>query len=265
MGPYNTKHPRELWRKATETALQALEIDSELAEAHTSLAIIKMQYDWDWSGAESEFKRAIKLNPADATTHYWYSIFQSVMQRPDEALAESRRALQLDPLSLPVNQNVARSLYYLHQLDLAIQQCQITIDMDRTFSISYSNLGLALEQKRMYPEAIEAFQKAIELTGGAAWSLASLGHAYAVAGRRAEAMGIIDKLKNEGKQEYVPAFHLAAIYNGLGDKDQTFAWLEQAYTEHSNLLLYLRMEPEFDNLRNDKRFIDLMHRLGFSP
>ncbi len=262
LGLYEGPPPAEMMPKAKTAALRALEIDETLAEAHVSLALIKMQYDWDWTGAESELLRAIKLNPNYPPAHQWYVLHHLIMGRFDDALAESRKAQELDPLSLIIYANVARTLYYSRKYDQAIEQLKNALEMDKNFISAHIILGLCYEHKGMYKEAIAAFQKTIPLTQNAPWSIAALGHAYAVSGKRNEALKIIKQLQDQSKHKYISPFHIGAIYNGLGDKDRAFEWFEKAYQDHSGLVIYLKIEPEFDGLRTDPRYVDLMRRVG---
>ncbi len=264
LGLYEGPPPTEMMPKAKVAALKALEIDETLAEAHVSLAITKMQYDWDWPGAESELLRAIKLNPNYAPAYQWYVLYHLVMGRFDDAIDDSKKAQELDPLSLIIYINVARALYYSRKYDLAIEQVKNAIEMDKNSISAYIILGICYENKGMFKEAIAAYQTTIPLTQNAPWSVAALGHAYAVSGRRNEALKIIKQLKVQSRSRYISPFHVGAIYNGLGDKDQAFEWFEKAYLDHSGLLVYLKIEPEFDVLRTDPRYVDLMRRIGLA-
>lgn len=262
LGLYEGPPPMEMMPRSKAAALKALEIDETLAEAHVSLALTKMQYDWDWPGAESELLRAIKLNPNYAPARQSYVLYHLIMGRFDDAIAESKKAHELDPLSLAIYTNVARALYYSRKYDLAIEQINNVIELDKNSISAYFMLGLCYENKGMYKEAIAAFQTTIPLTKNAPWSVAALGHAYAVSGRRNEALKIIKQLKDQSRHRYISPFHIGAIYNGLGDKEQAFEWFEKAYQNHSGLIAYLKIEPEFDALRTDPRYVDLMRRIG---
>ncbi len=262
LGLYEGPPPTETMPKAKAAALRALELDEGLAEAHVSLAATKMQYDWDWPGAESELARALKLNPNYAPAYQWYVLYHLIMGRFDEAIAESKKAQELDPLSLIIYTNVGRALYYSRKYDQAIEQLQNALEMDKNFIYAYMILGACYENKGMYKEAIAAYQKTIPLTQNAPWSVAALAHAYAASGKRNEALKIIKQLKDQSKHKYISPFHVGAIYNGLGDRDQAFEWFEKAYQDHSGLLVYLKIEREFDVLRSDPRYLDLMRRIG---
>ena len=254
--------PREAYLRAKSAATQALENDDNLAEAHTSLAVVKMEYEWDWAASEREFKRALELNPNEAEAHHQYSHYLTAVGRTHESLVESLRALELDPLSLPLNAHLAWHYVYARQYDQAIEQCRRTIEMDANYPQAHDFLGGAYEQKGMYEEAFTEVQKAISLSGDSVHIRAELGHAYAVAGKGGEALKIMDELKGLSKETYVSPYDVAAIYVGLGQKDQAFDWLEKAYQERSDWLRYLKVDPRIDPLRSDLRFPDLVRRVG---
>ena len=256
----STFMPSEAALKAKEAALRALELDDALAEAHVSLGRVKMNFDWEWPAAEREFRRAIELNPSYAEAHHIYAHYLMAMKRPAEAFAESKRYLELDPLSLAANYHFGWHYLYARQYDEALAQLLRTAEMDPNFVGTHLYLGWVYEQKGMYAEAIATFQKSIELSTSPLM-LASLGHAYAIAGRRSEAQKILVQLDNLSKQRYVSAYDRAIIYAGLGESEQALAWLERAYQEHSQFMIYLNTDPRFDSLRNNARFQDLSQRL----
>ncbi len=264
--PLGAVAPREVMPKAKEAALRALVIDNALGEAHASIAYITFFYDWDWAAAEKEFKRAIELNPNNADTHHWYSHYLMGQGRIDESLTQSKRALELSPFDILFNIHLAWHYLYARQYDQALDQIEKTVEMDKNFAQSYPWLGLILEQKGRYAEAIAAFQNAIRLfPGGSSIAEAELAHTYAVSGNREEAQKIIAELQQLAKSKYVSSFQIAAIYAGLGEKDQAFAWLEKAYEERSDGLVNLNAEQRFDSLRSDPRFTDLARRIGLIP
>jgi len=254
--------PREALPIAKAAARKALEADDSLAEVHNSLAWTKLVFDWDWMGAEREFKRAIELNPGYAVTHHWYAECLAGMGRYAEALAEIRQAQDLDPLSLIIGSIVGWVFHFDRKNDQAIAEFRKTLELDPDFWVAHWTLGRAYEQKAMFAEAIAEIQKAIDLSGGSALSLAALGHTYAVSGRRAEAERVLNELKESSKQGYISSYSIAAIHAGLGEKDQAFIWLEKAYEERSGWLIWLRAEPISDPLRSDPRFQDLLCRVG---
>ena len=246
--------------------MKALEIDDTLAEAHTSLAKVRADYDWDWEGAEKEFKRAIDLNPNYATAHHWYGNYLARRRRFDEALAELNRAQELDPLSRSINSAIGALFYDMRQYDQAIEHILKSVEMDSTYAGGglHNFLGLAYEQKGMYEEAIAEFQQAVSASRGDSEAAVNLGHAYAVSGRRREARDVLDKLKGQSEQRYISAYYIALIYAGLDERDQAVAWLQRAYEERSRELVEIEVDPRLDNLRSDPRFAQLLERLGLT-
>ena len=259
---YSRFSPQDVFPKARAAAQKALELDETLAEAHASLAYTKAYYDWDWAGAEKEFKRALELNPSYDGAHQAYSRMLAVRGRLEEAVAEMQRADELDPLSLLPKGNLAMLSYFAGRYDEAIKQLQKTLELDPNFPVAYWGIGLAYEQKGMYREALESFQKAQALAGSSSNVKGSLAHAYAVLGNRREAGKIIAEFKEQSKQKYISSYHLALIYAGLGEKDAAFEWLQKAYEERSTLLAYFGMDPRMAPLRDDPRFQDLLRRMN---
>jgi serine/threonine protein kinase/TolB-like protein/Tfp pilus assembly protein PilF len=262
--PSNPLPPKQKMPKAREAARKALGIDDTLAEAHTTLARVLSVYDWDWPGAEKEFKRAIELDPRSAETHQWYGGYLQAVGQSDESMAERKRAQELEPLSLIMNFEVGQGLYRARKYDQAIEQFNKGLELDPNFPPFFVFLPAAYEQKGMYKDAIAGFQKAIPLTRGHAKSmvLAGLGHVYAVSGKKVEARKVLNELERLAQQEYVTAVATALIYAGLGEKDDAFAWLEKAHEERSFELTWLKVEPRWDNLHSDPRFADLLRRMG---
>ncbi len=256
--------PREAMPKAKAAAMRALELDETLAEAHTSLARVLATYDWDWTGAEKEYKRALELNPRYAIAHQWYGGWFSAMGHRNEAIAERKLAQELDPLSPIINFELGLAFYYARDYDRAIEQFQKTLELDQNFPPAQQFLPASYEQKGMYDEAIAGFKKVVPMTGGSEWSLTrgGLGHVYAALGKKREALALLDELKQISAQGYVPATSVAIIYVGLGEKDQAFVWLEKAYEERSFQLQWLNVEPRWDSIRSDPRFADLVRRVG---
>ena len=255
--------PTEGYRKAEAAALKALEIDESLAEAHASLGALKADYHWDRSGAEREFHRAIELNSSYAVGHSKSGWALTQMGRFDEGIAESKRALELDPLSIPINRNLGYTFYFARQYDQAIEQLRKTLELDSGFVPALTVLGSAYLEKSMYQEAFAEFEKALSIAPGNTQALWRVGYAYAVTGRRAEAQKVLDDLS---KKKYVPAATMAIIYTGLGQKDQAFRWLEKSYEEHdSGPFSFIKVYPIFDPLRSDPRFADLLRRMNLTP
>jgi eukaryotic-like serine/threonine-protein kinase len=256
--------PKESFPKAKEAVLKALELDDTLAEAHASLGLIKTYYDWDWSGGEKEYQRAISLNPGYAKAYAFYGIALAYLGRFGEAIAEEKRALELDPVSATTNWDVGYLFLLARQYDQAIDQQRKTLELDPDFVLAHLTLGNAYIYKSMYKDGIAEFEKALVISPGNTPALTNLGYAYAVTGRRTEARQVLDQMDKLAKQKYVPATYRARIYVGLGEKERAFEWLEKAYQEHS-LLAQVRVDPTWDPLRSDPRFADLLRRMNLQP
>ena len=266
LGNLNLLRPDEASTKAKTAAMQALNIDDGLAEAHTSLAYVKMNYDWDWAGADREYQRAIELNPGYPRAHSLYAWCLSARGRFNEGLAEIKRALELDPFSPAENNNVGWHLHMARRDDEAIPQFRKTMAIDPTFVRVHYYLGLAYEQKKMYGEAISQFEKWVTLAEGNPSSQAALAQAYAVAGRRLEARKLTNELEDLKKDKYVSSYELAVIYVGLGETDQALRSLQQAYEERDGWLAgWVKVDPRLDSLRSEPRFRELLRRLGHTP
>ena len=264
LGNFSFLTPEESYPKAKTAAIKALEIDDGLAEAHASLAWVKAHYDWDWPGAERKFKRAIELNPAYAPAHYWYALFLSAMGRHEEAVAEGRRAQEVEPLSILPNAVLGWTLFFARRHAEAIEQLRATAEMEPNFLFRWVLAG-AYGQKGMHEEAITELIGEVNVPVNPALSLAMLGHGYAAAGRRDEALAVLAELQEMEKQRYVAPFFVAIIYAGLGDRARAFEWLERAYECRSWGLLWLKVDPSLDSLRSDERFTSLLRRVGLEP
>jgi DNA-binding winged helix-turn-helix (wHTH) protein/TolB-like protein/Flp pilus assembly protein TadD len=259
---FNSVAANEGFPKAKTAAMKSLELDGELAEAHTALGTVKHLYDWDWPNAEMEFKRAIEINPSYSDGHETYAYYLSSTGRFDEALAEIRHAQGLDPLSLSKITGEGEILRYARRYDEAIEQNHKALEMDPNSGFVHWTLGNAYVNKGMYEEAIAEYQKAIPLSGDSPDEPASLAYAYALSGRSREALKIVDDLNERSKRSYISPTVMAFIYAGLGEKDQAFALLDKAYDGRDFLLVLLKTEPMFDPLRSDPRFTELMRRVG---
>ena len=254
---YGALPPQEAFPPAKAAALKALSLDPSLAEAHASLAFVKNHYDWDWTGAEREYKRAIELSPSDAIAHLRYARYLSYLARFDEAIAEIKHAQELDPLSLVIQNNVGIVLYYARRYDAAILESRKTLEIDPDRVWSRVFLALSYEQKGMYREAIQEQERVKAYFKGA--PTVGLAHVYALSGRSSEARLILRELEKEDGYDWLS---IAADYAALGEKDRAFHWLEKAYEEHDFFLPTLAVNPWMDPLRSDPRFRDLLRRIG---
>ena len=261
---YGRVQPKEGFPKAKEAATKALEIDEGLAEAHTSMAFIKFRWDWDRAETEREFQTAIRLKPSYAPAHQWYSSFLVAVERFDEAIAEAKRTEELEPLSFVASSHLGWIYYLSGQNDKAIEQCRKILELDPTSFPARRYLGLAYEAKGMYTEAIAEFQTGVKLSGSPLM-LALLGHSYAVSGKKAEAQQVLSDLEQLQGQRYVSPYTVAAIYTGLGDRDQAFKWLEKAVDERDVWLMNLKVDPVFTKLRTNRKYTDLLARIRLRP
>jgi serine/threonine protein kinase/Tfp pilus assembly protein PilF len=257
--------PREAMPKAREAAKKALELDDTLPEAHTEMGIIDFWYEFDWSGAEREFRRAIELKPNYAHAHEYYGWYLVSAGRFEEGIEESKRAKELDALSPETNAMAGQTFYFAHQYDLAIDTLRKTLDMEPNYWIARTLLGSSYEAKGDFPRAVAECEKGRKIETSIPLALSLLGHAYAVSGKKREAEQALKELKDWSKQSYVPAYNFAEVYIGLGEKEQALASLEKAYADRSSYLTFLKVDPQFDSLRSDPRYKDLLRRVGLPP
>ena len=275
----------EFLPKAKAEAIKALQIDETLAQAHSALGFTIFRLDWDWAGAEKEFKRAIELDPNYSEAHHAYALYLSAAGRHTEALAEITRAQDLDPLTLPLKVNIGITYLHARQYDGAIEQFRNALDLNPDNPGVHTCLGVAYVYKRMYEKGIEEFQQVIALSesglrsqANAAWvyalsgkaggdprKKANLAWAYAMSGKRDSAIRILNELRGPSKQESPASFSIASIYAAFGEKDQALEWLQRVYEDHAWVILYINCYPEFDSLRSDARFQDLTRRIGLPP
>ena len=259
---YGVLAPKEAFPKAEAAARKAIELDSTLAEAHTSLAFSLDLFDWNWAAAEREYKLAIALNPGYATAHHWYAWHLIVLGRNAEGSAELRTAQSLDPLSLIISADMADALLIAHRFDESIQQSRKTVDMDPNFAVAHYGLGQAYVQTHMYNEAIAELQKAVELSGGDTTFLSSLACAYALSGRRDDAEKLLHNVENRSERGVSNAPGIALIYTKLNQNDEAMSWVQKAFDERFNPSVFLR--PAFDSLRSDPRFQALLRHIGLN-
>jgi serine/threonine-protein kinase len=256
--------PRETIAEAKAAARNALKIDDTLAEAHTAQSRVLLFYDWDWQGAETELKRAIELNPNYAEAHHMYSHYLVNVGQTRQSLAESSRALEIDPHDVLLNVHLGWNYLYARQSDQAIDQMRKAIEMDPDFFRAHLFLGRAYEQKGMYKEALAAYERAIELEAKRGETVVMLGHLHAVSGNRTEATSILEELRELYRGNKISAYDLAVIYAGLGENEQAFEFLRKSYEERTGGLLLLKSEPIFESLRSDPRYGELLRRMGLT-
>ena len=259
---YGRMAPSVAASRTKEALTRALEIDRDLAEAHASLGLMKEDFEWDWAGAEKEYRRAIELNSNYATSHHWYAWFLCEMKRNDDAIKESSLAQKLDPLSPIINNLVAFTLMTAGKYGSAVDQWNRTLELEPTFPESHFLLSKAYWTKELYSEAISEAQKAASYSGRTPRYVAGVGYALAAAGKRAEAHNIIDELARSSKSGNVSPSYIAGIYSTLGERDQAFEWLEKAYQVRDDQLTRIMIDPVFDGIRSDPRHTDLLRRMG---
>ena len=255
---------RETAEKARPWALRALQADDELSEAHAMMGLVKFRYDWDWEGAESEFRRAIELNPNSTVAHHYHSHNLLLMGRTDEALLEAKRWIDLDPFSPAAYEHLGWQYVGLRRYDEGIQSLHEALQLDPNFHEAIHSLAMAYVQKGMLGEAIAQLKRAIDLSPGDTRDLAGLARAYVLSGRRDDALKILQELRQSSTGGF-DVIWVAAAYAALGDKDQAFEWLGKAYRERFFTFEFLKYEPYWENLRSDPRFEDLLQRIGVPP
>ena len=262
LGAYRALPPHVAFGRAAAMATKALEIDPSLAEAHTSLAMARLYYEWDWPGAEKEFKAAIRINSNYPISHQWFAIHLTATGQLQQGLAEIRRAQQLDPFSLAINTHLGWAYYFRREFDQAIAQMQKTLELDPDFTLAHFVLGQACAQKRLFPDALRHLQRAAALSSQLPAVVSALGYAHGLAGDRQAAEAVLGNLQEASGARYVSAYDFALVYLGLGDHGAAFDWLEKAVAERASWLIWLNVEPVFDVIRSDPKFSGLVQRVG---
>jgi len=256
--------PTEYMPKAKATAQKAIEIDDSLAEAHAVLGFIIFWYDWDWSAAENQFKRALELDPNSADAHLSYAHLLSNTGRRAEAVAEAKRARELDPLNLRTSALEGQFLLHAGRIDEALERLQKTFELDPNYYLAHQFASSAYIEKGMYGEAVAEAQKARDFSGGRSHPMMFLGYALAKSGKRAEARGLLEGLLKLSTESYVPPYFVALVYNGLGERDDALAWLERGFEQRDPFMTFLTVEPKWNNLRSDPHFQDLLQRMNLA-
>jgi DNA-binding winged helix-turn-helix (wHTH) protein/TolB-like protein/tetratricopeptide (TPR) repeat protein len=260
-GPHGYYAPRETFPQAKGALLKALEIDEALAEGHELLGTYKLFYEWDWAGAEQELKRAIQLDPNNGAAHEWYGVYLQSRGRFDESLVEKKLAQKFDPINPNIIADVGYTFFFARRYDAAMEQYRKALELNPNYAWCYVALAEAHLREGTYGEAIAEINKSLSLDGDNR-TIAILGYAYALAGRHDEARKVLSQLEELSKRKYVPAFFIAIIYVGLEDKDEAFDWLEKAFQERNPNLVNLKVQPIFDQIRSDPRFVNLLQRIG---
>src|SRR5713101_2174936 len=261
LGYYGYRRASVVSPRAKELAEKALSLDENLAEPHASLGQVLMNYYFDWKRSGSELDRALELNPSYATAHFWRATHYMSHGRFDDCLAEVKKAVELDPLSMIILTDAAKDFYLSRHYDEAIDQYKKSLQVDPNFPIAHKGLAEVYAQKGMNNEAILEIEKAIELSGKSVFILDDLGYIYARAGRREDAMKVLEDLERTAADEYVPAYGRVVIHAALGDHEKALTWLEKAYEERS-FLVYLKVDPAFDALREEERFVTIQEKMG---
>ena len=262
LGAYRILAPGVAFARAKSAATKALELDAQLAEAHTALALSTMFYDWDWPKAEEEFTKAIQLNPNYPIGHQWYATYLMAMERPVESLASIQRAQELDPLSLAINTHVGWGFYFSRRYSEGGEQLRKTLELDTDFTLAHFVLGQIYTQMGLHSEAISELQRAAALSSRLPAVLAAMAYCHARAGDKSRAEELLNELRQVSTKRYVSPFDLALGHMGLGQKDQAFEWLQKGVEDRSSWLIWLKVEPVFDALRSDLRFPQLVSRVG---
>jgi serine/threonine protein kinase/Flp pilus assembly protein TadD len=255
--------PTEFLPKAKLAAQKAIDIDDTLAEAHTALGAAIYWSDWNWGAAAEQYKRALELNPNSAEAYLYYAHLLSNLGRHAEALAQAKRARELDPLDLRINALEGLFLIHAARSDEALARLQKTFELDPNYWLAHSFAASAYIEKGMFTEAVAEARKSRELFDGSSQPMAFEGYALAKSGKRAEAKRVLEELLTQSTERYVASYNIALLYNGLNERDKTLAWLERAYQERNPRMTFLKVEPKWNNLRDDPRFQDLLRRVGF--
>ena len=254
LGGWNVTTPKEAFPNAREAANEALELDANLAEPHAILGMVSFAYDWDWKTAEQEFKKALELNPNSPDPHQWYSYYLTAMGRFEESLAQMERARELDPASLSKVAGVGEVLNLMGRTDDAIRQQEKALEMEPNSGFAQWALGNVYVHKRMYDKAIEQYKKAIPLSGNSPDEPATLAYAYAKSGQRTQALRTIEELVKRSERSYVPSTLIAATYAAVGDHQEASRWLHKAVQQRDGILIFLNVDPMFEDLRSDPRY-----------
>lgn len=265
LGYLNHMSPAEAFPAARRCATKALELDPSLAESHASMAFVKLYFDWDWSGADVDFRRAIALDPNYAPTHQWYSIYLLAAGRVSEALHEIQLARQCDALSVPINSDLGFHYYYTGCYEEAVKQLQFVLEMNKDFAPAHLWLGRTYQELGRFEAALAEFRRVEESLPEWPVSIAARGFVTGIAGRADDAREILADLKRLAARKFVTPYGIALVHAGLGENEAAFAWLNKAFDERAHWLVWLRLDPRWNALRHDPRFSELVSRMRFPP
>jgi tetratricopeptide (TPR) repeat protein len=254
--------PNDAFPKAKGAAAKALELDSTLAEPHASLGYYKLYYDRDWAVAEKEFQTSIRLNPKYEIAYDWYGYYLTAMGRFDEARAIIKKAVDLDPLSPVFGSDMGFTLFYGGDYDRSIEELQSVLEISPKFALAHLWLSRAYQQKKMYKEAIDEYRKTLVVIPDWPVALAGIGNIYGEMKKTKEAQRMLDTLTMLSSREFVTSYGVALVYAGLGERDKAFRWLDKSYEERSNFLVWLKVDPRWAPIRPDKRYAELVRRVG---
>ena len=262
LGTYGAKPPKEAFPQARDAAIKALALDNNLAEGHAALGYANFRGSWNWAEAEKEFKQAIDLNYNYASAHQWYANLLAAQGRFDEAIAETRRTQELDKTSLIINTHLGLVYYFGHRYEESINECKKTVALDPTFFVAHRYMGLSYAQLGMYQEALTSFQKAVNASNRSPLMRAEYAYAVALSGDASRAQTELAELIQISNQKYLSAYHIAAIYVALKDNVHALEWLDKAYQDRADWMVFLKVDPRFKNLHSDQKFIELLRRMN---
>ena len=262
---YGGRPPRDAFEKARAAALKALALDDRLAEAHTALAYVAERYDWDWTGAEREYRRALELHANYSTARQWYAEYLVQVGRLDEAIGEMSRALQLDPLSLIINTEMANVYLNARNYEAAIRQIGTALEIDSAFLPAHITLGRCYTHTGKYKDADDQFRKALALDRDSAWAWSHVAHNLAMWGRKAEARTILARLTDPARRQPVAPDLLAMVHAGLGDTGGALDWLRRSCEQRDPGIAWIKVHPGFDPLRQDPRYSPIVRCVGLTP
>ena len=262
LATYGASAPAEAFPQALNAAKRALAIDNKMADAHAALAYAEFRGEWNWPEAEKEFKEAISLNEKNASAHQWYASYLAARGRFNEAIGETQRTQELDKTSLVINSHFGLIYFFAGRFDDSVTACRKTIELDPNFFVARRYLGLAYAQKGMYKEALEQYEKALELSKNSPLMKVERASVLALSGDADQARSELKELQEIAKQRYISSYHIATVYAALKDQDRAFEWLEQAFKERADWMVFLKVDPRFKSLHSDARFTDLLRRMN---